>query len=275
MYTKLHEIFADKVGEDVFTCFGPWHFFYIFLTVAAVAISLYFMKNKGQEARERLLKAFAGIAFGLYILDFFLMPFAYGQIYVEKLPFHSCTLMCVMCFLSRNCRSLRPWRSNFALLGLLSNLGYLCYPAGVMWYQIGPLSYRVIQTLLFHSVMVVYCLLTILIDEGLRLKDWYRDLIILCSLTLWALIGNTLYNGALDEVGYNETLNWFFVKQDPFYALPADIAPYIAPWFNIIAFLCAEVLIRLVYVTVTKKIASRKDASNKLSTQECAAEELI
>ena len=275
MYTKLHEIFADKVGGDIFTCFGPWHFFYIFLTVAAVAISLYFMKNKGQEARDRLLKAFIGVAFGLYMLDFFIMPFAYGTIYVDKLPFHSCTLMSIMCFLSRNCKTLRPLRSNFALLGLLSNLAYLCYPAGVMWYEIGPLSYRVIQTLLFHSVMVMYCLLTILLDEGIKLKDWYRDLIILCSLTVWAILGNALYTGSCEDVGYYEAPNWFFVKQDPFYALQADIAPYIAPWLNIVAFLGAEVLIRLVYVSVTKKMAAKRDVSIELVAEECAVAELV
>lgn len=276
MYTTLHNIFADQTGGEVFTCFSPWHFFYIFLVIATITLTLLWAKGKDQTARDKALKLFIGIAFGLYMLDFFLMPFAYGRIDIDKLPFHSCTSMSIMCFLSRNCKSLKKFRLNFALLGLLSNLAYLCYPAGVAWYEIHPLSYRAIQTLLFHSAMVTYCILTLLIDEEkLSFKHWYRDLAILCTLTVWALIGNTLYSGTLESVNYSEDFNWFFVKQDPFDALPADIAPYIAPWLNIIAFFAAEMLIRWVFVIVRKKSAQKKAETENATIAEPAVEELV
>lgn len=253
MYNTLHNILSDKTGGDVFDCFSPWHFFYIFITIAAIAISLYVTRNKGQATKEKLLKVLIGSVFALYILDFFLMPFAYGQIYVDKLPFHSCTSMCIMCFASRNCNFLKKYRLNFAMLGFLSNLAYLCYPAGIMWFQIHPLSYRVIQTLVFHALMTVYCLLALLLDEEQpKIKQWYRNLIILCSLTVWAMLGNGFYTGSNEDIGYYESPNWFFVKQDPFYALPADIAPYIAPWLNIAAFLAAEILLCLAIAQIRK-----------------------
>ena len=261
MYTTLHNIFADKTGGEVFTCFSLWHFFYIFLAIATITFTLLWARNKDQDSKEKALKLFIGIAFGLYMLDFFLMPFAYGRIYVEKLPFHSCTSMSIMCFLSRNCKSLKKFSLNFALLGLLSNLTYLCYPAGVAWYEIHPLSYRAVQTLLFHSAMVVYCFLTIVIDkEKLTFKHWYRDLVLLCSLNVWALIGNTLYSGSLESIDYSEDLNWFFVKRDPLDAIPTDISPYIAPWLNIIVFLAAEMLIRLIFSVIQKKAAEKEFA---------------
>ena len=40
MYTKLHDIFADKTGGEVFTCFSAWHFFYIFLVIATVSLTV-------------------------------------------------------------------------------------------------------------------------------------------------------------------------------------------------------------------------------------------
>ena len=253
MYVTLHNILSDKTGGDIFVCFGAWHFFYIFLAIAAITLSLYFTRNKCQKDKNRLLNILISIAFGLYMLDFFLMPFAYGEIDIEKLPFHSCTSMCIMCFVSRVCGALKKYRQNFALLALISNLVYLLYPAGVMWYQIHPLSYRVIRTLLFHAIMVVYCLLSLLLDsDGLKIKEWYSNLVILCSLTIWAIIGNALYSGTLDELDYNKSFNWFFVKNDPFYAIPSDISPYVMPFINITAFLAVEIMFCLIITEIRK-----------------------
>jgi hypothetical protein len=145
-----------------------------------------------------------------------------------------------------------------------------------MSYEIHPLSYRAVQTLLFHSVMVMYGALTLLIDhEKLCLKHWYRDLAILGILTVWSTLGNTLYSGTLESVDYSPDFNWSFVKQDPFDALPADIAPYIAPWLNIIAFFAAEMLIRWVFVIVRKKSAQKKAETENATIAEPAVEELV
>ena len=151
MYLFLHKLLADRIGGVVFRCFGPWHFFWIALT-AAVFAALY-LHLRSREGREKTLGVLIDLCFGLYILDFFLMPLAYGEIDIEKLPFHACTAMCVMCFLSRRSRFLGRFRGSFALLGFVSNLVYLVYPAGVMWHGVHPLCYRVIQTLGFHGLM--------------------------------------------------------------------------------------------------------------------------
>ncbi len=251
MYPILHDIFKDKEGDEVFTCFTLWHFFYVFLAVAAIAISVYLFRNKEQSEKEKVLKLFVGIAFGLYVFDFFAMPFAYGEIDVDKLPFHACTAMSVMCFLSRHNHFLRKYRVHFAMLALLSNLSYLIYPAGVMSYEIHPLSYRAVQTLVFHGAMTVYGFLTIILDdEKPDIKHCHRDVIILAAMTVWAMIGNALYSGAAGD--YDHDFNWFFVKADPFGALPENIAMYICPWMNIVAFFTLEVLICLIVGAVQK-----------------------
>lgn len=241
MYPFLHELFSDRKGGEVFVCFGLWHICYMLLAFAAGAAAFLRMRRMDEQGRQRALDMWISLAFGLYIADFFLMPFAYGEIDVEKLPFHVCTAMCVMCFVSCRSVALRPWRRSLALLGSLSNLVYLIYPAGVMWHQVHPASYRVVQTLLFHGIMTAYGFLALVFDEDISAgKTWHQDLAVLVSMTAWAMLGNFLYGG------HPRLFNWFFVVRDPFYLLPEQLAPWIMPFLNVAVFFTAErLLLRL------------------------------
>jgi len=257
MYSILSELLEDKKDGAVFTCFGLTHWIFIFLVLGAIALSVVLLREKGQDTRDRVARCFGNAAFFLYVADFFLMPFAYGEIDIDKLPFHACTGMCVMCFLSNHNRFLSKYRLNFALLGLMANLCYLAYPAGVMWYEIGPLSYRVLQTMTFHSCMAVYGILTVTYHyREMTLKSSFRNLPVLLLMTAWAFLGNTLYSGERGD--YSHDFNWFFIKQDPFYLLPADIAPYLAPVLNYIAFFAMELLVYLICHTVAKCVGERR-----------------
>ena len=245
MYEILNDLLCDKKSGEFFRCFGVWHLVYI--TLAAVAFTLIFLslKSKDKDAKDKVMLTLINISFGLYILDFFLMPFVYGEIDIEKLPFHICTAMCVACFLSNHIERLKPLRVHFALLGFISNLVYLIYPAGVMWHATHPLSYRVVQTLIFHGIMSLYGLLTLVYDgKELSFKTCYRDLAVISGMTVWALVGNLLYNGEAGE--YSHFFNWFFVIRDPFYILPANIAPFIMPFVNIGLFFGVEMLVYLI-----------------------------
>ena len=256
MYTFLSNLLSDKKGGEIFTLFGAWHFFYIVLTGCTVALVLILLKNKRQSFKSKTTKALIYIAFGLYVLDFFLMPLAYGEIDIEKLPFHACTAMCVLCFLSYHNRSLEKYRQSFVLLGFISNLVYLIYPAGVMWHAVHPISYRVIQTLIFHSIMTIYGLLTLILEYNkFNIKKCYRDLGVVVFMTAWALVGNYVYNGSSE--GYSHFFNWFFVVRDPFYAIPESIAPFVMPLLNIVIFFSVEIIIQIVIWRVQHIKSSR------------------
>lgn len=237
MYPILHELLADKKGGEVFTLFSGWHFLYIALTLCVTAFVLH--KRRGAQIR-RAAQMFLNIAFGLYVADFFLMPLAYNEIDIEKLPFHACTAMCVMCFLSHRIPVLEKYRPSFELLGLISNLVYLIYPAGVMWHAVHPLTYRVIQTLLFHSAMTVYGVLALACDRGRTNRR--LDLAVTVGMTVWAMLGNWVYNGTGE--GYDHFFNWFFVIRDPFYIIPDAIAPFVMPFINVALFFLVEMLLR-------------------------------
>lgn len=247
MYSLLNSLLCDKKDGIFFSCFGIWHFGYILLAALLLTFAILYMNKKDDSAKQKLLNCIITTVFCLYISDFFLMPIAYGEIYIENLPFHICTAMCVMCFLSRRVNFLKKYRVNFALLGFVCNLVYLIYPAGVMWHQVHPLSYRVLATLLFHGLMTVYGAFS-LICEGYMLewKKCYRDLVITISMTAWAIFGNHLYNGVGGD--YSFRYNWFFVIKDPFGLFPIETAQYVMPILNIAMFFSVQMLVYLVVI---------------------------
>lgn len=251
MFDFLWNLLSDKKGGEIFTLFSAWHFVYIALAVTAVAVILLILKNKEKQAGQRVTRFLSSLAFGLYILDFFLMPLGYGEIDIEKLPFHACTAMCVMCFLSYRVKWLEKYRMSFVKLGFISNLVYLIYPAGVMWHAVHPLSYRVIQTLLFHCIMAVYGFLMLVFESSKDdIRKWYRDLAVTICMTAWAMLGNYAYNGTAGE--YSHFFNWFFVVQDPFNMLSESVAPFVMPFVNIILFFALAMVITAV-VRVAKR----------------------
>jgi hypothetical protein len=128
---------------------------------------------------------------------------------------------------------------------------YVIYPAGVGWYQIHPLSYRVIQTLLFHGAMTAYGILTLALGEDrLSWRSSLQELPVIIAVTAWAILGNTVYNGTAGE--YDHMFNWFFVVRDPFYILPADIAPFAMPFVMILVIYVADLLIYTAYFAIKK-----------------------
>lgn len=256
MYAVIHELLADRKGGEVFTLFSGWHFFYILLTALAVILTSVIFRKKSPETRRKTAGAFGDAAFFMYLLDFFLMPLAYEEIDIEKLPFHICTAMCVACFLGRHVPKLKRFRIPFTILGLLSNLIYLIYPAGVMWHQVHPMSYRVIQTLLFHACMTAYGLLTLLLDEEKpEWKTFWQSAVVLVGMTIWALLGNLVYTGAAGK--YDHDFNWFFVTQDPFGMMDERVAPLVMPFVNIGVFLLLEALLYAV-CSLIRSIKRRK-----------------
>lgn len=252
MYELFNELFSDKKDGVIFNCFGIWHILYMLIIFVCIIALVVLFKNKSQNVKNKAINMTINIAFGLYILDFFLMPFAYGKIDIEKLPFHICTFTCVMCFLSRHNKFLSKYTLQFALLGLIGNIIYVIYPAGVGWYQINPLSYRVIQTLLFHGLMTAYGIFVLCFEtKELKIRNSYKELIIIVLLTLWSMVGNYLYNSSIKD--YSFTYNWFFTLQDPFYILPSNIALFIMPIVMIVVIYIVDLLVYLTYNLLMKK----------------------
>ena len=243
MHQLLQSLLSDRKGGATFTCFGLYHLIYLAVIFGVILTVILLLRNTSDKARKRATDIALHTAVGLYVADFFLMPFAYGEIDIEKLPFHACTAMCVACFLGRHNGFFGRFKDQFLLLGLLSNLIYVIYPAGVGWYQVHPLSYRVWQTLLYHGSMTAFGLFSLAFGEVK--PEWRkapRNLALLCAMAAWALLGNTLYNGLGGRF-----FNWFFVVRDPFYLLPEAVAPFVMPFLMVAVMFAGEMLIYLGY----------------------------
>ena len=247
MNELLSNLLRDHKDGPIFNCFGIWHILFMIIIFGAIIITTLLLRKKEDAIKKKAINTTIRVVFGLYILDFFLMPLAYGSIDVEKLPFHICTVSCVLCFLSRHNNYLSKFKLTFALIGLIGNIIYVIYPAGVGWYQVAPYSYRVIQTLLYHGHMTLYGILTITYDdEKIKWSNCYRELILIVLITIWAMLGNYIYNNEL------RTYNWFFVVQDPFYILPKDVASIIMPFIMIIIIFIADIIIYGCYFGIRK-----------------------
>ena len=83
--------------------FSIWHILFV-VVIMAVAFSLaFYLKNKADNLKVKVLNIVAIVAVGLYVLDFFIMPLYRDTMDTDKLPFHFCTLTSILaCFVQFN-----------------------------------------------------------------------------------------------------------------------------------------------------------------------------
>ncbi len=252
MYDLLHGLLRERSGGAVFAPYNLWHILYLVLLVGAILLSV--MTVKRPETRRRITAFTVNTAFALYMADFFLMPFSYGYIDIDKLPFHVCTLMSILCFWSRHNRFLGSFRLSFALMGLIGALIYVVYPAGVADGEVSFFSYRILQTLLFHGLMVAYGVFSLAFGEvKLGGRELGRDALVTAVMLLWAIVGNSFYSGVED----GRTFNWCSAASDPFGLIPSNLAPYLTPIAVAVALLGMDLVIYLLYAAVRRMQARR------------------
>ena len=269
MYEFMNKLLSDKdTGVFTFKAFGLCHILYLLIIIGAIALTIYLFRNKTQEAKTKLINVTITLALCLYIADFFLMPFSNGYIDIDKLPFHLCTSMSIMCVLARNTKFFAKFKTSFTLMGLIGALMYLTYPSGVS--EADGYSYRIIQTVIYHGLMIAQGVFAIAFNDiDLSKKTLKYDAIAIVALAIWAYLGNTLYSGVLTEACgcvegcpnvcevYNHDFNWFFVKHDALYVISDDIDIYFAPFAMIIVIFGMCALIRFIGVSIHKAIDKR------------------
>ena len=100
--------------------------------------------------------------------------------------------------------------------------------------------------------MTLYGILTLVYDNvKLEWKKSYKELIVIVLMTLWALLGNVIYNSDV------RIYNWFFVVRDPFYILSKEIAPFIMPFIMIVIIYFADMLVYFSYYILKKLLTNR------------------
>ena len=256
MYDIISGILKDKEGILVFKPFGLWHILYLIMIFVGIILVIFLMRNKDEKVKKRTINITINCAFILYILDFFLMPFSYGYIDVDKLPFHICTLMGLMAFVGKNNKFFSKYQKEFTILGLIGALMYIAYPSGVADGKVFAFSYRIVQTMLYHGLVVAHGIFAMAFgDIKIEWKKIYKEFIVVSIIAFIAVVANSIYSGSIGE------FNWFFVSADPFGLIPENIAPYIMPFVMIVVIFTMNVIIYSLYFTF--KYISEKEVFKK------------
>ena len=261
MFELINYILKDRSTETFsFKPFSLCHILYLLTIIGVIVALLFAFRKKSQEFKLKTVDVVVDIALGLYILDFFCMPLSQGEINIDKLPFHLCTLMSIMCFLSRHTKLFSKFKNTFTILGLVGALMYICYPAGVCNSSgdyFDGYTYRIIQTVLYHGVMVAQGVFAIAYgDIDLKWSGLKLDIIVVLGMIVWAMLGNSIYSATIQEAcncveGCTEMItvydvgpNWFFVENDALYIIPNDKDDVIAPIMMIVGITGMCALIR-------------------------------
>ena len=254
--------------------FSVWHILYS-LIIFGVTIALgVLLHKKSDEVKERFLRSLAIIILALYVGDFFVQPFMHGdpavsgQMNIDKLPFHICTLMCPVILSIQLFKRMAPIYEAAALLAIVGPLMYLTYPNGALG-DVSPFCYRIIQTFLYHGAVLCWGFNMIALGKAkISIKRSWKPLVGLALIAVWATFGNLAYNVEGD------THDWFFLTGSSFsYAFPDALQPYltyIMPFVVVGAIFGVVLCVYGIYyltVFIKGRISKKKNGSNSNSDE--------
>lgn len=249
MRDLLLKIFNNDIGGPEFNALTIWHILF-FLIMAGVTIFMaLFFSKKEEKTKKLVLDIYAIVIIGLYLSDFLVHPFMTGEnaLIVDKLPYHICTVSAILIAITRIFPNhTKHIQTAVPVLGLAGALMYMTYPNGVGGYVF---SYKVLQTMLYHSCVITYGVCTM--AYGFVKPDFkkiYVEAIMIAALVLISLGANSAY--ATEDHHYD----WFFTTGSSFgmnkYAMPFII-------FAIFMAMCASIY--LIYFGIKILIEKKKN----------------
>ena len=251
-------------GEDggiAIEAFNIWHFIYVFIIAGAITGAVFALRRKKPETHKKVLNILSICVLCWYITNFFLQPFVRGnnQLNIDKLPFHSCTLMSIVAVFAQY--SKKEWFKEVSVtLAMSGALMYLTYPATAFG-GAAPWSFKVIETMIFHSALFSWGFLSLTTGQvKLHYKNMYMPLVGLVIIAVWATIGNVCYNVSYLGDGEHTHYDWFFLTGSSF-----PFPPYLMPFLVIIAVygvIACFYLINYVCEIINKKIASKRNSAS-------------
>ena len=212
-------LFSEKTSSLKIGLFDQWHFLYLFIIFGGTLLLALLFRNKDEFKKEKVLRLFAYLTFGLYVADFFIMPLSdsYSGISVYKLPFNICTMMAVFVPFVQFNKRLKPIKSVVVVLSVASSLMWMCYPGSALGGQ-PPFCYLIFQTFMYHGLLFCWAALNLAYGEvKLDIRKIWKDFIGILVILVWAAFGNTVYDG---------NHNWFFIEKSIFPFLKDEIMPF-------------------------------------------------
>lgn len=211
-------LFSENNSNLQIGLFDEWHFLYLFVIFGGTTLLAFLFQNKSDMSKNKVLRIFAYLTFGLYIADFFIMPLSdsYSGISVYKLPFNICTIMAVLVPFVQFNSKFNPIKSPVVTLSIASSLMWMCYPGSALGGQ-PPFSYIIFQTFMYHGLLFCWGILNLAYGEvQLKIREIWKEFCGILAILVWASFGNTIYDGEH---------NWFFIETSIFPFLSDEIMP--------------------------------------------------
>ncbi len=211
-------LFSQNNSSLQIGLFDVWHFLYLFIIFGGTILLSLLFKNRQQSAKEKVIRLFAYLTFGLYVADFFIMPLSdsYNGISVYKLPFNICTIMAVLVPFVQFNKKFAPMKTPVVTLSIASSLMWMCYPGSALGGQ-PPFSYVIFQTFMYHGLLFCWAILNLTLgDVVLDIRRIWKEFCGILMILVWAAFGNTVYGGGQ---------NWFFIEKSIFPFLSDEIMP--------------------------------------------------
>jgi uncharacterized membrane protein YwaF len=230
------------------TAFSIPHFVYMFLIFGGIFLAWKLLHKKSPEKKEQALRFLAYALALSYFSDFFVHDFVYGEMNMDKLPFHVCTVLCPLMLVAQFNRNGHKIIEPVTVLAVLGPMMYLCYPASIGDGE--PWCYQAVQTMFFHGVLLAWGVLNLALGKvRLNWKNCWKCAVVLVGITLWAKLGNVLLEH-----------NWFFLNEDALY-IGLVSGGVIPKWslmiINPIVFFLAVLLVYAIAYPLQKKIRER------------------
>lgn len=204
LFFKLFEMSHFNTGIKV-TAFSIPHIVYLVLIIGGVVLGWLALRGKSDEVKERAVRFLAYAVVISYLSDFFVHEFVYGEMNMDKLPFHICTVLCPLAAIAQFNRNGHKILEPVAILSILAPLMYLSYPASIGDGE--PWCYQAVQTMFYHGTLMAWGVLTLALGRVKPvLRNCWKCAVLLVAITLWAKLGNVLLEH-----------NWFFLNEDAFY----------------------------------------------------------
>ena len=213
------KLFSTYESSLEITLFSIWHILF-FVIIMAVAFSLaFYLKNKSEQQKVKVVNIVCIVAISLYVLDFFVMPIYRDTVDTDKLPFHFCTLTSILaCFVQFN-KKFNFMREPVTMLAIVAPLMYLVYPGSAIG-DITPFCYKVLQTFIYHGMVFTWGLLSITTGATkLSIKRNWKALVLILCIILWAWIGNLTYSNE------QHSYDWCFIMGGLFAFIPDPVMP--------------------------------------------------
>ncbi len=215
-------LFETREEPFDITLYSVWHILYAVIIFAAIFGTAFYLRKKDASTKERVLNFIAFSLVVIYVADFFIQPlFRDGEMNVDKLPFHICTLLCPIVAFTQFNKRFANIKEPVAFLSIIAPLMYIVYPGSALGTE-SPFCYEIIQTFVYHGTLLAYGVLLLTTETVIpNIKNSYKALIGLCLTALWAAFGNIVYS----EGGWGDGYDWFFITGLTFPFVPKILMP--------------------------------------------------